>query len=334
MLIYACPLSVTPSLPFTLILAHSRCTTSLRYVQKALVELLSVVLDVRQWDSAPKGSRGPEPDTGGWGCIYKGVQTDAPVAAFGTDMTLKGEAMKLPRKQRSVINYSSQGYPGSRLNNRYNGNTTGGSHNRYGHNNDDDNDDNDVYSNDEGDSDGRSGRGNRSVAPKGLSAFADSDEENKDDSISISAQYRSNTHTGRQSQIPRSHQLGPKMTNSLNTTSYTTSNSSSTGLLNNNMSRKKRLEEKFNDSDDDSASCLAEEISDSASNLNIDGAKPYSNRKAQTNSNNFNNFGDNCQSQNDFLDKKEMKKRGGPAGRPGQQAVTAAIPIKMFTMGF
>ena len=287
-----------------------------------------MVLDVRQWDNAPKGSRGPEPDTGGWGCIYKGVQTDAPVAAFGTDMTLKGEAMKLPRKQRSAINYSSQGYPGSRLNNRYNGNSTSGSHNRYGHNNGDDDDDNNVYSNDEGDSDGRPGRGNRIVAPKGLSAYTDSDEESKDDSIN--AQNRSNTHTGRQSQIPRSQQLGPKITTSLNTTS----NSSSSGLLNNNTSRKKRIEEKFNDSDDDTASCLAEEISDFAANLNIDGAKPNSNRKAPTNSNNFNNFGDNCQSQNGFLDKKEMKKRGGPAGRPGQQAVTAAIPIKMFTMGF
>ena len=28
------------------------------------MELLSVVLDVRQWEAAPKGSRGDQPDTG------------------------------------------------------------------------------------------------------------------------------------------------------------------------------------------------------------------------------------------------------------------------------
>jgi hypothetical protein len=42
-----------------------------RYVQKALVELLAVVLDVRQWENSPKGSRGKPPDTGGWNCIHK-----------------------------------------------------------------------------------------------------------------------------------------------------------------------------------------------------------------------------------------------------------------------
>jgi hypothetical protein len=72
-----------------------------RYVQKALVELLSVVLDIRQWDS--KGCRGEPPNTGGWECIHRGVQMETPVAAFGTDMTLKGQAMKLPRKVNAPL---------------------------------------------------------------------------------------------------------------------------------------------------------------------------------------------------------------------------------------
>jgi hypothetical protein len=72
-----------------------------RYVQKALVELLSVVLDIRQWDS--KGCRGEPPNTGGWECIHRGVQMETPVAAFGTDMTLKGQAMKLPRKVNASL---------------------------------------------------------------------------------------------------------------------------------------------------------------------------------------------------------------------------------------
>lgn len=65
-----------------------------RYVQKALVELLAVVLDVREYEAQPKKARGPPPDTGGWERIYQGPLLDMPVGAFGTEMSLKGEAYK------------------------------------------------------------------------------------------------------------------------------------------------------------------------------------------------------------------------------------------------
>lgn len=78
-----------------------------RYVQKALVELLSVVLDCREWESQPKKTRGEQPDTYGWENIYHGPLLDTPVAAFGTDMTLKGEAMKgLPKRAVPLPNRS------------------------------------------------------------------------------------------------------------------------------------------------------------------------------------------------------------------------------------
>ena len=69
-----------------------------RYVQKALVELLSVVLDLRQWESEPKKARGDRPDTGGWECVYKGPLLEMPAASFGTDLTLKGDAIKAPKR--------------------------------------------------------------------------------------------------------------------------------------------------------------------------------------------------------------------------------------------
>jgi hypothetical protein len=65
-----------------------------RYVQKALVELLSVVLDVREWESLPKKQRGEKPNTGGWEMIYQGPQLELPLGSFGTEMTLKGEGIK------------------------------------------------------------------------------------------------------------------------------------------------------------------------------------------------------------------------------------------------
>ena len=43
-----------------------------RYVKKALVELLQVTLDVRNWEAAPKKTRGDRPETGGWELIHKG----------------------------------------------------------------------------------------------------------------------------------------------------------------------------------------------------------------------------------------------------------------------
>jgi len=69
-----------------------------RYVQKALVELLSVVLDVRQWEATPKKNRGVKPETGGWENIYKGPILEMPVSSFGTDLTLKGDALRPPKR--------------------------------------------------------------------------------------------------------------------------------------------------------------------------------------------------------------------------------------------
>jgi hypothetical protein len=65
-----------------------------RYVQKALVELLSVVLDVREWEALPKKQRGEKPNTGGWEMIYQGPQLELPLGSFGTEMSLKGEGIK------------------------------------------------------------------------------------------------------------------------------------------------------------------------------------------------------------------------------------------------
>ena len=87
---------------------YSTATTS-KYVQKALVDLLAVVLDVRQYENNLKSNpklykdKDKYPNTGGWENIFKGVQMDMPVAAFGTDMTLKGEGMKLPKKQNNSL---------------------------------------------------------------------------------------------------------------------------------------------------------------------------------------------------------------------------------------
>ena len=70
-------------------------TVTERYVQKALVELLSVVLDTREWEAQPRKTRAAAPpDTGGWERIYQGPLLDMPVGAFGTEMSLKGEAYK------------------------------------------------------------------------------------------------------------------------------------------------------------------------------------------------------------------------------------------------
>lgn len=74
------------------------------YVQKALVELLNVVLDVREWEAQPKKTRGPCPDTGGWEKIYQGPLLEMPVGAFGTEMSLKGEAYKNVPNRNSNTN--------------------------------------------------------------------------------------------------------------------------------------------------------------------------------------------------------------------------------------
>mmetsp|Transcript_5079 Transcript_5079/g.7763 ORF Transcript_5079/g.7763 Transcript_5079/m.7763 type:complete len:1548 (-) Transcript_5079:76-4719(-) len=84
-----------------------------RYVQKALVELLSVVLDVREWENTPKKVRGEKPDTGGWECIYTGPYLETPASSFGTDMSVKGEAMKVPRKKAPM--YTTTLFSGKQL---------------------------------------------------------------------------------------------------------------------------------------------------------------------------------------------------------------------------
>ena len=71
-----------------------------RYVQKALVELLSVTLDMRDWEAKSRKEQksSEKPDTGGWGLIYKGPYLEMPTTAFGADMTLKGDALKAPKR--------------------------------------------------------------------------------------------------------------------------------------------------------------------------------------------------------------------------------------------
>lgn len=77
-----------------------------RYIKKALVEILTVTLDMREWEKLPKGSGRPEkPDTGGWECIYTGPAME--MNSFGTDMCVQGEPMKVPRK-RQVIGVQRQ----------------------------------------------------------------------------------------------------------------------------------------------------------------------------------------------------------------------------------
>jgi hypothetical protein len=63
-------------------------------VQKALKEILNVVLDVRDWERRDKEVRGTKPDTGGWGLIHKGPFLDVPLSSFGADMGIKGYALK------------------------------------------------------------------------------------------------------------------------------------------------------------------------------------------------------------------------------------------------
>jgi len=71
------------------------------YVQKALVEILAVVFDCKEWEAQAKRpqDRGPKPDTGGWVNIYEGPLLDMPAGSFGTDLTVKGDAIKPKRPQ-------------------------------------------------------------------------------------------------------------------------------------------------------------------------------------------------------------------------------------------
>ena len=77
--------------------------TTETYVQAALVELLSVVLDTREYEAASKKDREnkglKKPDTGGWECIYKGPLLEKPVSSIGADIIVTGNAIKLPVKR-------------------------------------------------------------------------------------------------------------------------------------------------------------------------------------------------------------------------------------------
>lgn len=95
------------------------------------------------------------------------------------------------------------------------------------------------------------------------------------------------------------------------------------------------MEEDINDSDDNTASCSEDKKSYPTSNSNFERNDNHnnSNRTAQAKFNNF-SFSENCPPKNIFLDKKDLKKKIGPTGRSGHQAVTAAIPIKLFAVDF
>lgn len=69
-----------------------------RYVQKALVELLAVILDLRKWEVSNKAERGERPNLGGWECIYKGPLLEKPIASLGSNLALVGEGYKTVRK--------------------------------------------------------------------------------------------------------------------------------------------------------------------------------------------------------------------------------------------
>eukprot|EP01038_Epipyxis_sp_PR26KG_P012342 gene12342-16553_t len=85
-----------------------------RYVQKALVELLSVVIDVREWEAVPKKQRGVRPSTDGWENIYVGNLLEIPVGSFGIDISLKGEGYK---RKNNIYNNNMMGQTGSSKNN-------------------------------------------------------------------------------------------------------------------------------------------------------------------------------------------------------------------------
>ena len=69
------------------------------YVQKALTEILQVVLDLRDWEKADKETRGARPDTGGWVCIHRGPVLDVPTSSFGSNFEVKGQGLKCPPKR-------------------------------------------------------------------------------------------------------------------------------------------------------------------------------------------------------------------------------------------
>ena len=78
------------------------------YVQKALVEVLKVVLDLRDWEKEDKDTRGARPDTGGWLCIHKGPFLDVPTSSFGSDIGVKGYALRCPPRKSALRNMCAE----------------------------------------------------------------------------------------------------------------------------------------------------------------------------------------------------------------------------------
>jgi tubulin monoglycylase TTLL3/8 len=82
--------------------------TTERYVQQALVELLDVVLDVRDYEAERQRTRKTsvrasleKPSTGLWEEVYKGPTLETPAACFGIDMSLRGTQLKTPKPKAS-----------------------------------------------------------------------------------------------------------------------------------------------------------------------------------------------------------------------------------------
>ena len=66
-----------------------------RYVKRALVDILKVTIDRREWERAPHGD---EPDTGGWIPVHKGPFVETPIASLtGGDIFAEGKKVEAPR---------------------------------------------------------------------------------------------------------------------------------------------------------------------------------------------------------------------------------------------
>ena len=70
-----------------------------RYVKKALVDILKVTIDKREWERTPVGD---EPDTGGWQLAHKGPFVETPIASLtGGDIYAEGKKVEAPRAIRA-----------------------------------------------------------------------------------------------------------------------------------------------------------------------------------------------------------------------------------------
>ncbi|GMI14007.1 hypothetical protein TrVE_jg7440 [Triparma verrucosa] len=70
------------------------------YVQRALPDILKVVLDFKGWEkkrAEGKAKKADEPETGGWEMIHKGEEIPTPLSAFGSDFGVTGSKIKIER---------------------------------------------------------------------------------------------------------------------------------------------------------------------------------------------------------------------------------------------